>query len=59
MLPAPQVRAQSLQELVYKLGSAGITKASVSITFHNNDPANSPTGYDDKELITVTRQASS
>ena len=55
-LPGPQVRAQTLQELVYKQGSAGITKASVSITFHNNDPANSPSGYEDKELITVTRQ---
>lgn len=51
-----QVRAQSLQELVYKQGSAGITKASVSITFHNDDPANGPSGYEDKELITVTRQ---
>ncbi|KAI8462562.1 MAG: structural maintenance of chromosomes protein 2 [Monoraphidium minutum] len=50
------VRAASLQELVYKQGSAGITKASVSITFHNNDPANSPSGYEDKQLITVTRQ---
>lgn len=54
--PPPQVRAQSLQELVYKQGSAGITKASVSITFHNDDPANGPSGYEDKELITVTRQ---
>jgi hypothetical protein len=52
----PQVRAGSLQELVYKQGSAGITKASVSITFHNDDPANGPSGYEDKELITVTRQ---
>lgn len=51
-----QVRAQNLQELVYKQGSAGITKASVSIVFHNNDPSNSPSGYEDKEFITVTRQ---
>ena len=55
---ATQVRAQSRQELVYKQGSAGITKASVSITFHNDDPANGPSGYEDKELITVTRQVS-
>ncbi len=41
---------------MYKQGSAGITKASVSITFHNDDPANGPSGYEDKELITVTRQ---
>jgi structural maintenance of chromosome 2 len=50
------VRAQNLQELVYKQGSAGITKASVSIIFHNNDPASGPSGYEDKEYITVTRQ---
>lgn len=50
------MRAQSLQELVYKQGSAGITKATVSIVFHNNDPQNGPSGYEDKEYITVTRQ---
>eukprot|EP00775_Hariotina_reticulata_P003904 gene3904-4158_t len=50
------VRAQNLQELVYKQGSAGITKATVSIVFHNNDPTNGPSGYEDKEYITVTRQ---
>jgi chromosome segregation ATPase len=54
-----QVRAANLQELVYKQGSAGITKATVSIVFHNNDPANGPSGYEDKEYITVTRQVSS
>ena len=53
-----QVRATSLQELVYKQGQAGVTKASVSITFHNNDPKTGPTGYEDKEYITVTRQVS-
>lgn len=56
MLCVVQVRAQNLQELVYKQGSAGITKATVSIVFHNNDPANGPSGYEDKEYITVTRQ---
>lgn len=50
------MRAQNLQELVYKQGSAGITKATVSIVFHNNDPHNGPSGYEDKEYITVTRQ---
>lgn len=50
-----KVRATSLQELVYKQGQAGITKASVSITFHNNDPRSGPAGYEDKEYITVTR----
>lgn len=41
---------------MYKQGSAGITKASVSIVFANDDPANGPSGYEDKETITVTRQ---
>jgi hypothetical protein len=52
----PQVRAGSLQELVYKQGAAGINKATVSIVFHNDDPKNGPSGYEDKETITVTRQ---
>jgi hypothetical protein len=35
-----QVRANSLQELVYKQGQAGVTKATVSIVFDNTDKAN-------------------
>ena len=31
------VRAANLQELVYKNGQAGVTKATVSITFDNRD----------------------
>jgi hypothetical protein len=41
----PQVRAASLQELVYKQGQAGVTKASVSIVFNNSDRTRSPVGY--------------
>uniref|UniRef100_A0A1B6GEP0 Structural maintenance of chromosomes protein n=1 Tax=Cuerna arida TaxID=1464854 RepID=A0A1B6GEP0_9HEMI len=51
------VRAGSLQELVYKSGQAGITKASVTITFDNSDASKSPLGYERYEEITVTRQA--
>lgn len=51
-----QVRANSLQELVYKQGQAGITKATVSIVFNNDDKQNSPVGYDHDDKITVTRQ---
>lgn len=51
-----QVRCSNLQELVYKQGQAGITKATVSITFDNSNRATSPTGYEDKQKITVTRQ---
>ena len=51
-----QVRANSLQELVYKQGQAGVTKASVSIVFNNSDRASSPVGYEDSPQLTVTRQ---
>ncbi|PSR93333.1 Structural maintenance of chromosomes protein like [Actinidia chinensis var. chinensis] len=51
-----QVRASNLQELVYKQGQAGITKATVSIVFDNSDRNRSPLGYEDCPEITVTRQ---
>ncbi|XP_010246683.1 PREDICTED: structural maintenance of chromosomes protein 2-1-like [Nelumbo nucifera] len=51
-----QVRASNLQELVYKQGQAGITKATVSIVFDNSDRSRSPLGYEDCREITVTRQ---
>ncbi|XP_021909367.1 structural maintenance of chromosomes protein 2-2 [Carica papaya] len=51
-----QVRASNLQELVYKQGQAGITKATVSIVFDNSDRSRSPLGYEDHPEITVTRQ---
>lgn len=51
-----QVRASTLQDLVYKQGQAGITKATVSITFNNEDKSNSPVGYEHCDKITVTRQ---
>ncbi|KAG9134427.1 hypothetical protein Leryth_022382 [Lithospermum erythrorhizon] len=51
-----QVRASNLQELVYKQGQAGITKATVSIVFDNWDRNTSPLGYEDCPEITVTRQ---
>lgn len=51
-----QVRAANLQELIYKGGNAGITRATVSITFDNNDKEQSPPGYQDYEEITITRQ---
>ena len=51
-----QVRAASLQDLVYKSGQAGIKKASVTITFDNRDRNLSPMGYEHHEEITVTRQ---
>lgn len=50
------VRASKLQDLVYKQGKAGITKASVSIVFNNEDKHQSPLGYEHFDKITVTRQ---
>ena len=50
------MRATNLQELVYKNGQAGITKATVSIKFDNTDKAESPLGYEQYDEITITRQ---
>jgi len=51
-----QVRAGNLSELVYKQGQAGVTKASVSVTFDNRDESSSPVGYEQNNEVTVTRQ---
>ena len=50
------MRAQNQQDLIYKRGQAGITKASVTIVFDNSDPEKSPPGFQDHKQITVTRQ---
>lgn len=41
---------------MYKQGQAGITKASVTIVFNNENPQQSPVGYEQYDEITVTRQ---
>ncbi|GKY98410.1 hypothetical protein MPSEU_000798500 [Mayamaea pseudoterrestris] len=51
-----QVRAGNLTELVYKQGQAGVNKATVTITFDNEDESNSPAGYEAYKEIIVTRQ---
>ncbi|KAM3864764.1 structural maintenance of chromosomes protein 2 [Diretmus argenteus] len=51
-----QVRASNLQDLVYKNGQAGITKATVSITFDNSNKSQSPLGFETHDEVTVTRQ---
>ncbi|CAE6414599.1 unnamed protein product [Rhizoctonia solani] len=53
-----ELRASNWQELIYKKGAAGVTKASVTILFDNSDPTNSPPGMQSLKQITVTRQAS-
>ncbi|KAJ3290770.1 Structural maintenance of chromosomes protein 2 [Borealophlyctis nickersoniae] len=53
---AIKVRASNLQDLVYKRGQAGVTKASVTIVFNNSDRERSPPGYENDRQISVTRQ---
>lgn len=50
------VRASSLQDLIYKRGQAGVTKASVTVVFDNSDELNSPIGFTQSLKISVTRQ---
>ena len=50
------VRAQNLQDLIYKRGQAGVTKASVTIVFDNSDTSKSPIGFEEYQQISVTRQ---
>ncbi|KAF2877663.1 RecF/RecN/SMC N terminal domain-containing protein [Massariosphaeria phaeospora] len=50
------VRAQNLQDLIYKRGQAGVTKASVTIVFDNRDKTKSPIGFEDSTQISVMRQ---
>lgn len=50
------VRASNLQDLIYKRGQAGVTKASVSIVFDNSEVSKSPIGFENCATISVTRQ---
>lgn len=50
------VRASNLQDLIYKRGQAGVTKASVTIVFDNSDASKSPIGFETCSKISVTRQ---
>jgi len=50
------VRVGNLSELVYKMGQAGVTKASVTVVFNNLDKSCGPVGYESHDRITITRQ---
>ena len=41
---------------MYKQGQAGITKASVTLVFNNEDTSRSPIGYEEYDKITISRQ---
>lgn len=50
------VRASNMQDLIYKRGQAGVTKASVTVVFDNSDKDRSPVAFENYATITVTRQ---
>lgn len=50
------VRASNLQDLIYKRGQAGVTKASVTIVFDNLEKDKLPIGFENSPKISVTRQ---
>ncbi|KAH8835809.1 hypothetical protein DL96DRAFT_89837 [Flagelloscypha sp. PMI_526] len=50
------MRAQNQTDLIYKRGTAGVTKASVTVVFNNSERDKSPVGYENLPQITVTRQ---
>ena len=52
------LRVANPTELIYKNGQAGITKATVTAVFNNEEEGASPVGYEQYEKVTVTRQVS-
>lgn len=40
------MRAATLQDLVYKSGQAGVTKATVTLVFDNSNKKQQPIGYE-------------
>ncbi|KAF9512257.1 hypothetical protein BS47DRAFT_1372846 [Hydnum rufescens UP504] len=51
-----QQAAQNQQDLIYKHGQEGITKASVTVVFDNSDRSTSHAGLENSKQITLTRQ---
>ena len=49
------VRVTNLQELIYKKGNAGITKASVTLIFDNSNKATSPAALAQEDRVVITR----
>ena len=52
------MRCKNLNELIYKQGQSGVTRASVTLVFDNQERSLSPHGYEQYSQITVTRQVS-
>jgi len=51
------MRAQDRQDLIFKRGQAGITKASVTIIWDNSERDKCPVGLESCKQIMVTCQA--
>lgn len=49
------IRVEKKQELIYKGGTAGVQRASVTLVFDNTNKAQSPPGYDDHDVINVNQ----
>lgn len=49
-------RCENLQQLIYKNGQSGVTKATVSALFDNRNKSQSPIGLEDLDEFEVTRQ---
>ena len=52
----PWLSMITIQDLIYKRGQAGVTKASVTIVFDNHEKKKSPIGFEEYAQISVTRQ---
>ena len=51
-----RIRVTSLTELIYKQGQAGVTKASATLVLNNEDPKQSPPGYESYHILEISRQ---
>ena len=49
------IRAEKMQDLIYKGGNASVSKASVTLKFDNAKKEFSPAGYENFDTISVTR----
>ncbi len=49
------MRVSNLQELIYKQGNAGVTKASVTIVFDNTNKKTSPPTMMSEDKIVISR----
>lgn len=49
------IRVEKKQELIYKGGTSGVTKASVTLVFNNMNKAQSPPGYEQYDTITINQ----